>query len=90
MQNQPIKKAHVKLLSTTRKTKITKADGKYEFARMHPGSFTIQVIATGYATQTKTVTQSTPGNVSINISLVAGSGTTGGGTTNNNTTVSGQ
>jgi hypothetical protein len=88
-QNQPVKKAHVKLMSTTRKVKITKADGKYEFARMHPGSFTIQVIATGYATQTKTVTQSTPGNVSINISLVAGTNT-GGGTTTNNTTVSGQ
>ena len=88
-QNQPIKKAHVKLLNTTRKVKITKADGKYEFARMHPGSFTIQVVAAGYATQTKTVTQSTPGNVSINISLSPATNT-GGGTSTNNTTSSGQ
>jgi len=88
-QNQPVKKAHVKLLNTTRITKITKADGKYEFARMHPGSFTIQVIAKGYATQSKTVTQSTPGNVSINISLSPAT-STGGGTTTNNTTGSGQ
>jgi hypothetical protein len=87
-QNQPIKKAHVKLLSTTRKVKITKADGKYQFARMHPGSFTIEVSAKGYATQSKTVTQSMPRNVTINVSLSVSSNTGGGTTTN--TTGSGQ
>ena len=88
--NQPIKKADVKLLSTTRKKKITKADGKFEFARLHPGSFTVQVSAKGYATQNKTVTQNTPGNVSVTITLVPSSGSapTGGGT--GTTTASGQ
>jgi len=84
-QNQPVKKAHVKLLSTTRKVKITKADGKYLFSRMHPGSFTIEVIAKGYATQTKTVIQSMPGIVSINITLNTVTNTGGGISLNNNT-----
>ena len=80
--NQPIKKADVKILSSTRKKKVTKADGKFGFARLHPGSFTVQVSAKGYATQNKSVTQAIPGNVSVTITLVPGSGgTTGGGTT---------
>ena len=88
--NQPIKKADVKILSSTRKKKVTKADGKYQFARLHPGSFTVQVSAKGYATQNKSVTQATPGTVSVTITLVPASTTPGGGTTNTNTTGSGQ
>jgi len=71
-QNQPVKKAHIKLLNTTRKIKITKADGKYHFSRMHPGSFTVEVTAKGYATQTKTITQPTPGIVSMDVVLSTG------------------
>ena len=87
-QNQPLKKAHITLLNTSRRIKITKADGKYQFSRMHPGSFTIQASVKGYTTQNKTVTQSTPGTVTINISLSPGINT--GGTSNNNTTPGGQ
>ena len=79
-QNQPLKKAHITLLNTSRRIKITKADGKYQFSRMHPGSFTIQVSAKGYATQSKTVMQSTPGIVTINITLSTGTNPGIGGT----------
>jgi len=82
---QPIKNAHVSLVNTTRKRKVTKVDGLYKFARLKPGSYTLSIIANGYVVQTKTITISVPQTVRQNFFMVVTTGGGGGGTTGPNT-----
>ena len=58
--------------------KITNATGEYKFTRLHPGSFTITVIASGFVTQTKNITVSANGTVHTDFTMVA---VAGGGST---------
>ncbi len=82
----PLLKAHVMLVANGQKTrkKITKADGKFKFARLKPGTYVITVSANGMAVQSKTIMVVHPGNITENFSMVASTG--GGGTTTGGTT----
>ena len=84
-------KAHVMLVANGQKTrkKITKANGKFKFAKLKPGTYIITVSANGMVAQSKTITVTHAGNVTENFSMTAG---TGGGvtTSNNSNTGSGQ
>jgi hypothetical protein len=59
--------------------KITNATGQYKFTRLHPGSFVITVSASGFVTQTKSITVAANGTEHIDFTMaaVAGGGTTG-------------
>lgn len=82
---QPIKGAHISLVNSTRKKKVTKADGLYKFARLQPGTYTLSVVANGYVLQTKTFTINVPQTTRQNFFMVAGAGGGGGGTGSGNT-----
>lgn len=48
--------ANVALSGHASHHKITNATGEYKFTRLHTGSFTLTIIANGFATQTKNIT----------------------------------
>jgi hypothetical protein len=77
----------VELTGDAKHHKTTDATGHYKFTRLHPGTYTITVSRTGYATQTKTIVVKENGTVDTDFTLVAATGSTptGGGTTTGTT-----
>lgn len=71
--------ASVNLSGAATHHKTTNATGEYKFTRLHPGSFTITVSASGFVTQTKTVNVTANGTEHIDFTMVAvaGGGNTG-------------
>ncbi|MBS1647894.1 MAG: carboxypeptidase regulatory-like domain-containing protein [Bacteroidetes bacterium] len=62
--------------------KITNATGAYKFTRLHIGSFTLAVSASGFVTQTKNISVAQNETVHTDFTMVA----TGGGTNTNTPT----
>ena len=62
--------ALVKLAGAAPHEKTTGADGFYEFARLHTGTYTLNVSATGYVSQTKTIVVTENSTVETNFTLV--------------------
>jgi carboxypeptidase family protein len=77
--------AKVTIVGNKHHKKITEADGHYKFTHLTAGTYTIQVEATGFVTQTKAVTVASPQTVETDFTMVAVGGTTGGGTTTGGT-----
>lgn len=60
--NEPIQGVNVQLSPTGLST-VTGSDGRYEFLGLEAGQYTVQAMATGYQTNTKTI-EITTGNIS--------------------------
>ncbi len=70
--------ASVNLSGAATHHKTTNATGEYKFTRLHPGSFTVTVSASGFVTQTKTINVTANGTEHIDFTMVA---VAGGGST---------
>jgi len=75
-QHLPIANVTIKVSGSAVRNKISGADGLYKIARLHTGTFTIVVSASGYVTQTKTLTVAENGTVLADFVMqaVGGSG----------------
>jgi hypothetical protein len=69
--------AKVELTGDALHQKITDATGHYKFTRLHAGTYTLTIVATGFVTQTKNVTVTANGTIHNDFTMVA---TGGGGT----------
>jgi len=81
----PIKGVTIVLSGGAHKIKITGIDGTYKFMKLKPGTYTLTVEATGYVTQTKTITVTSPQIIHADFILILISGGSGSGTGNQNT-----
>jgi hypothetical protein len=70
--------ATVTLSGSASHHKVTNATGEYKFTRLHTGSYTLTISATGFVTQTKTVNITQNETLHTDFTMVASSG---GGTT---------
>ena len=70
--NNPLPYILVKIVGTKNHKKITTENGKYRFVHLRPGSYTIEVSASGYATQTAIITANTAQTLQHNFLMVAG------------------
>jgi len=85
IHNNPLLKAKVRVVETKDRKKITNADGKYRFTRLHLNTtYTIEVSMTGYVTQTFILNEATAQTLHHTF-VMAATGTTTGGTTTGTT-----
>jgi len=84
--NTPIKNVTITLSGDAHKLKITGIDGTYKFMRLHAGTYTLTIVATGFVTQTKSITVTTPQIIYTDFVLVATGGGTGTSIGNTNST----
>ena len=76
VHGNPLLKAKVIVVETKDRKKITKADGKYKFLRLHINTtYTIEVSISGYVTQTFTVNENTAKTIQHNFVMAAVGGT---------------
>jgi len=86
IHNNPLVKAKVRIVEIKSRRKTTKANGKYRFTRLHINTtYTIEVIMSGYVTQTFAVNVNAAKTITHNFVMVA----TSGGTTTGTTTTGG-
>jgi hypothetical protein len=77
VHGNPLLKAKVRVVEIKTRKKITKADGKYKFLRLHLNTtYTIEVSMSGYLTQTFTISEATAQTVHHTFAMVAAGGTT--------------
>ncbi len=89
VHGNPLLKAKVIVVETKDRKKITKANGKYKFLRLHLNtSYTVEVSISGYVTQTFSVNENAAKTITHNFMMVAVGGTTTGGTTTGTTVTS--
>jgi hypothetical protein len=76
IHGNPLLKAKVIVVETKDRKKITKANGKYKFLRMHINTtYTVEVSISGYVTQTFSVNENVAKTITHNFMMVASSGT---------------
>ncbi|MHB8260515.1 MAG: carboxypeptidase regulatory-like domain-containing protein [Bacteroidia bacterium] len=68
--HQALEHAMVTIVGNKHHKKITGVDGHYKFARLHAGTYTIQVVATGFVTQTFTITVTNPQTIHTDFTMV--------------------
>jgi hypothetical protein len=67
---QALEGAYVYVVNMDNHKKITLANGKYKFVRLATGTYTVEVILSGYITQSKTLTVDTPQTVTVDFTML--------------------